>query len=199
MWLISLLFLPLSAAATSSEPVPTTMPTPVPTFSPTNSAIPYGIQYNSVTEYDLKARGCSVCYFKAYAGNTNSDDISSCAGPVLFVGAHKYMHLSSIYLGAFGLASEVQRKTASNTPHLSNGVYWYFTSGKSFGFLGDTDLQQEPTADVGTTNPDSRLSWNLDNPYGGYRVGSQLNISDATWYKAIWSCPNGTLQCTVSK
>ena len=192
MWLISLLFLPLSAAAT--------MPTPVPTFSPTNSAIPYGIQYNSVTVSDLMARGCSVCYKDTYAGHTTSNDISSCAGPVLFVGAHHYYNWSSsIYLGAFGLASEVQRSTELNTPHLSNGVYWYFTSGKSFGFLGDTNLIQN-SADVGTTNPDSRLSWHLDNLYSGFRAGAYTYLNnDATWQKVIWSCPNGTLQCTVSK
>ena len=190
MWLISLLFLPLSAAAT--------MPTPVPTFSPTNSAIPYGIQYNNVTVSDLKARGCSVCYKDTYAGQTNSNDISSCAGPVLFVGAQND-NWSSIYLGAFGLASEVQRSTERDTPHLSNGVYWYFTSGQSFGFLGDTSLQQNG-ADIGTTNPDSRLSWHLDLGAGGWRAGAYTYLSnDATWQKVIWSCPNGTLQCTVSK
>ena len=178
MWLISLLFLPLSAAAT--------MPTPVPTFSPTNSAIPYGIQYNSVTVSDLMARGCSVCYKDTYAGHTTSNDISSCAGPVLFVGAHHFYNwYSSIYLGAFGLASEVQRKTALNTPHLSNGVYWYFTYGQSFGFLGDTNLQQY-SADIGSSNPPSRLSWYLDLGVGGYRAGyfSGLN-NDATWQKEI--------------
>ena len=180
MWLISLLFLPLSAA---------TSPTPVPTFSPTNSAIPYGIQYNSVTVSDLMARGCSVCYKDTYAGNTNSNDISSCAGPVLFAGAQNDNWSSSIYLGAFGLASEVQRSTERNTPHLSNGVYWYFTSGKSFGFLGDDTLEQA-TADIGTTNPGSRLSWNLSK-YGGYRLGLQIPSGwpAGTYRKRIYSGP----------
>ena len=189
---------------TGPTPVPTTMPTPVPTFSPAAffGAIPYGIQYNNVTESDLMARGCSSCYSDTYAGNTNSNDISSCAGPVLFVGARKYIYPwwwdSTFYLGAFGLASEVQRSTVLNTPHLSNGVYWYFTPGKSFGFLGDTNLQQY-SADVGTTNPHSRLSWSLDNPFGGNRAGANTGLKSTTWQKVIWSCPNGTLQCTVSK
>ena len=82
---------------------------------------------------------------------------------------------------------------------MSNGVYWYFTYGKSFGFLGDTNLQQN-SADIGTTNPDSRLSWHLDLIDGGWRAGANTGLNnDAVWQKVIWSCPNGTLQCKVSK
>ena len=95
------------------------------------------------------------------------------------------------HLGAFGLASEVHNSTILNTPHLSNGAYWYFTPGKSFGFLKDTDLQQEPTADTGTTNPDSRLSWNLDNGEGGYRTGiyTFTDHQRGGFRKIIYNCP----------
>ena len=159
--------------------------------------IPAGILLNTVTYEDLIANKCSPCYSEYYHTPTTSTDISSCAGPVLFVGAIDDGD-SVFSLGAYGLASEVQTQTALNTPHLSNGVYWYFTSGYSFGFLKDDTLQQSK-ADVGSSNPEYRLSWFVDSDYGGYRAGSQLNISDATWQKVIWSCPNGTLQCTVSK
>ena len=101
-------------------------------------------------------------------------------------------------VGAYGLASEVQTQTALNTPHLSNGVYWYFTPGQSFGFLKDNTLEQN-SADIGTTNPDSRLSWHLDNKYGGYRAGANIGLNyDTTWKKIIYNCPNGTLQSIVS-
>ena len=165
-------------------------------FSPV-VALPSGIQYNTVTVDDLIARGCSPCYSEYYAAPTTSKNISSCAGPVLFVGA-KYDWTLSVNLGAYGLASEVQTQTALNTPHLSNGVYWYFTPRESFGFLKDNTLQQN-SADVGTTNPDSRLSWHLDNKYGGYRAGANTRLnSDTTWKKIIYNCPNGTLQSIVS-
>ena len=178
MWLISLLFLPLSSAL---------------------FAIPYGIQYKSVTEDDLDAAECWPCYVATYQQQTSSENIWSCGGPVLFVGAQKYSMWwwweSTIYLGAFGLASELQQYTALNHPHESNGVYWYNTPGKSFGFLADMDLQQEPAADTGTTNPDSRLSWHLDSDYGGYRAGSYTNVLTdwdemRVFRKLIYNCPN---------
>ena len=172
MWLISLLFLPLSFALLT---------------------IPYGVQHDSVTEDEIKSQ-CTICYDAPYEQQTFSKDIILCAGPVLFVGVRKgsswwFWVKKTMHLGAFALASEVHQTTALNTPHLSNGVYWYFTPGKSFGFLSDTDLHQEPTGDTGTTNIEARLSWNLDNGYGGYRAGADTEFN-YNLYKFIYNCPN---------
>ena len=137
-----------------------------------------------MAEDDLKSE-CSLCYEDEGWKRTFSINIINCAGPVLFVGAMvRWWWPSDAYrmrLGAFALASEVHQTTVLNTPHLSNGVYWYFTPGKSFGFLADMDLQQEPTADTGTTNADVRLSWNLDNGHGGCLL---------YFRKIIYNCPN---------
>ena len=176
MWLISILFLPLSS---------------------TLFAIPHGIQDYSVTEDDLESRQCSLCYKASYFDQTFSNDILSCAGPVLFVGAQKYMLWwwwdSTFYLGAFGLASEVHKSTVLNTPHLSNGAYWYFTSGKSFGFLKDDTLQQNPAGDTGDLNDNSRLSWHLDNSLGGFRAGAYTDLTikhnQRLFRKIIYNCP----------
>ena len=174
MWLIVLLFLPLSSAVFT---------------------VPYGIQYNSVTKDDLKSE-CSLCYEDGYLERTYPTHIVSCTGPVLFVGAQRLAtwfwpwEAKTMYVGAFALASAVQRTTALNAPHLSNGVYWYFTPGKSFGFLSDTDLHQEPAEDTGTTNWNARLSWNLDGN-GGYRAGSFFsNHKPKQFGKFIYNCPN---------
>ena len=169
MWLISLLFLPSAVFA-----------------------IPYGIQFDSVTEDRLESGQCSLCFDALYAKATYSEDILSCAGPVLFVVAQKNLYWywdPDFALGAFGLASEVHHFTVLNKPHESNGVYWYFTPGKSFGFLGDDTLQQA-TADIGDTNPRSRLSWNLSK-YGGYRAGNNLRLSETNglYRKRIYNCP----------
>ena len=94
-----------------------------------------------------------------------------------------------MHLGAFALASDAQQITVLNTPHLSNGAYWYFTPGKSFGFLKDTDLHQEPAGDTGTTNIEARLSWNLENGYGGYRAGDYTEKTNRL-EKFIYNCPN---------
>ena len=145
-----------------------------------------------MAEDDLKS-GCSLCYEDPYSERTASFMIINCAGPVLFVGAMKswwwLWQTKKMYLGAFALASEVHQTTVLNTPHLSNGVYWYFTPGKSFGFLADMDLQQEPAEDTGTTNADVRLSWNLDNGRENDRAGVHDGERDMT--KFIYNCPNG--------
>ena len=171
IWLISLLFLSLSS---------------------TLFAIPHGIQYNSMAIDDIENGGCSICYSAPYHEVTTSNDIGSCTGPVLFVGAKEWEWWDSyMFLGAFGLASEVLKRTELNTPHEYNGVYWYFTYGKSFGFLKDNDLHQNTTADTGTTNADSRLSWNVDNGLDGYRVGAEIVVSyQIPWWKYIYNCPN---------
>ena len=169
MWLISLLFLPLSFAFIT---------------------LPYGIQYETLGSNELEEAQCTPCLFEYYETPISSEDILSCTGPVLFVGAERIgISGSGNYLGAFALAEEIHKITELNTPHESNGVYWYFTPGKSFGFLKDKDLQQA-TADIGTTNPRSRLSWNLGK-YGGYRVGYHLGLSDTIemFWKVIWNCP----------
>ena len=181
MWLISLLFLPLSSALLT---------------------IPYGIQYKNMAEDWLGSQGCSLCFDALYEEAAYSEDILSCAGPVLFVGAKDermlrmdcagydgpYYWSQQFILGAFGLASEIHKFTVLNTPHESNGVYWYFTPGKSFGFLSDSDLHQA-TADIGYTNPYTRLSWNLSK-YGGYRLGISIPSDDEySFRKRIYSCP----------
>ena len=136
------------------------------------------------------SRGCSQCYIAYYGEETFASRILSCAGPVLFVGAQKFWWQSTFYLGAFNTASEVHKITALNTPHASNGAYWYFSPDKSFGFLGNDTLHQA-TADTGTTNPESRLSWNLGNGHGGYRAGDNIDLSTSIqWRKIIYNCPN---------
>ena len=159
----------------------------------TLSDIPYGIKYYSVNDYGLETGGCTICFDGYYENEIYSEDILNCDGPVLFVGAQgRYMSDfwdRDFLLGAFGLASEVHHFTVLNKPHESNGVYWYFTPGKSFGFLGDDTLEQA-TADIGDTNPRSRLSWNLSK-YGGYRVGNNLRLGETVDYyrKRIYNCP----------
>ena len=165
----------------------------------TLSDIPYGIKYYSVNDYGLETGGCTICFDGYYENEIYSEDILNCDGPVLFVGVKKAtsglwyvvygLWDDDFLIGAFGLASEVHRFTVLNKPHESNGVYWYFTPGKSFGFLGDDTLEQA-TADIGTTNSRSRLSWNLSK-YGGYRAGINLRLSETAkkYRKMIFDCP----------
>lgn len=152
----------------------------------TGSQYPRGVQYG----YQVaNLNQCTVCYNTFYSGITTTAIINSCTGPYLFVGALAKGN-ASFQLGAYGLATDVQTQTTINTPHLSNGAWWYFTTSQSFGFA-DVSFIQQQQADVADSDPNSRLSWHLDLNVGGYRAGIYLNRnSDSTvWQKQIYNCP----------
>jgi hypothetical protein len=86
---------------------------------------------------------------------------------------------------AAGLKSEVDQITEINSPHLSNGTYWYNTPSKSRGFSKSPiinqdscdwafDLQSQPLAIY-------RLCWHTEEPSrwadSGYRMGTEANYS----------------------
>ena len=185
---------PTSVPTFSPTSVPTVVPTAKPTSAPTQHPIstlyPFGV-LNSVTAAQLDSYGCSVCYQQTYATATTSGDIRKCTGPYLFVGG-RAIGSSSFKLGAFDTSTVILTQTLLNTPHLSNGVYWYFTPSFSFGFSRDALINQDK-ADNLSTDGDARLSWHLDLNVGGFRLGSILNspnLNFATDYmKAIYNCP----------
>jgi hypothetical protein len=138
---------------------------------------------------------CSICLDTTYSQATTSAVINACTGPFLFVGA-LYSGFSYFELGAWGPVSEVQTKTVLNTPHLYNGVYWYFTSSKSFGFSLNPSISQS-SCDTQSTDPYYRLCWHLDGSSGGYRAGNVLSLnSDTSYSKVIYNCPAGSTYST---
>ena len=188
--------MPTSASSSIMTPTPSTIPTLRPTSpSPTESTsvvnillhqYATGIQYNSVASSDLLQLGCTTCYDVPYSSWTTASNITSCIGPNLFVGA-RLSNSSTFLLGAYDSADTIHKKTAVGTAHFSNGVYWYFVSNYSFGFLDSPDLFQNE-ADVGDTSSDSRLSWHLDLLVGGYRAGSHVDLNfNTSFRKAIYT------------
>ena len=181
----------------SSKPsggVPTGHPSTPTATAPTGLlAYPSEVQYG-VAVSNLIQSGCSLCYNKFYGDRTTTSIIESCTGKWLFVGAVA-SDSSTFLLGAYGLASDVLTQTALNTPHLSNGVWWYFTPGQSFGFADTSVIRQSPAdyADYPGTDihTQSRLSWHLDQPFGGFRAGRNifLNEDSSVWHKQIYNCP----------
>ena len=162
-------------------------PSSRPSSYPSSSiiAFPAGIQY-SVLLSDLNAN-CSICIDTPYSNSTTFAEIAACAGPYLFVGARKSQD-STFLLGAYDSTDNILQETELNTPHLSNGVYWYFSPGYSFGFLGNADLHQN-AADIGGTLPYSRLSWHIDQNIGGFRAGLHTYLdNDHSWQKSIYNC-----------
>ena len=67
--------------------------------------------------------GCTKCYEDLYGPTTYTSNITSCAGPYLFVGGRSVTR-NNFLLGAFAPAAEVLTVTPYDLPHLHNGVYW---------------------------------------------------------------------------
>ena len=166
--------------------------TPPPSARPTKvyTAFPKGIQYNVSYESLYVDFKCHQIYYGSYEYALSSSFFRSISQyaydrPYVFVGA---AHRTNIILGAFALISDIKKATPLNTPYLSNGVYWYNTSGYSFGFLDSTDLNQNPY-DIGTSSPESRLSWTFDQDGGGGRAGSIMDSSVYSLGRVIYACP----------
>ena len=89
---------------------------------------------------------------------------------------------SSLMLCAAASKADVLRKTSSTSSASGpyNGVYWYNYVGKSFGF-SDSRAIRLNTAD--TNSGSGRLSWHIDQSYGGYRVGDTKKLNKATNYR----------------
>jgi hypothetical protein len=150
-----------------------------------------GIQYNE-TLASLTEVNCSMCYNAKYPSKLTSANVTSCAGPFLFVGVRSF-EAQTFTLGAFATASEVLKPTPLNSPHLSNGVYWYFKEGEYFGFLNSPNMSlilksdNRKGADVFSSN--STLLWSIGRPVSHLRSRAlEINetVQDEKW---IFSCP----------
>jgi len=148
--------------------------------------------------YDLKvgdledAYGCSLCYYRNYSYTTTTADIDSCTSQLTnmdgtprwtFFGAlwGSYTRDTLIAVGAGGVSSRVNERTSLNSPMYGNGAWFYFTPGYSFGFAESNIISQSLGPDRYSLGKSSRISWNLDCPYGicgGWRVGTQRNLNN---------------------
>ena len=154
------------------------------------SMLATGVQIETISLMKLSGLGCTVCYDESYGSRTTMKNMSSCAGPQVFVGSLA-SNATTFLVGAFGPVSVLHNHTNINSVRRHNGVCWYSKMKYSFGFLEcGTELNQNK-ADIGTTSPKSRLSWNFDNDLGGYRAGIHigLNKDNEDWRKLIYSCP----------
>ena len=146
-------------------------------------ARPRGVQYNV---NPAMLAGCVKYYDQPYRDATTASDINNApaSAKYIFVGAQDPN--GNIKLGAFGARSTVLRQTYTNSPNENNGVYWYFTNGKSFGFAGSSSISQS-SAD--TLSGSHRLSWHLTGGSGGYRAGDTTSLSSSSSYrKLLYAC-----------
>lgn len=160
---------------------------------------PSGVVYNTLESY-LLSNGMQKCYDKPYSSATYESSFDACQGASwVFVGAKSSSSTSQLFMGAFGLASDVFRYTYDlSKGRESNGVYWYKVQSYAFGFSGVEAITLR-YADIATSQSSTRLSWHYNsNNYGGWRAGSYdyLN-SNGNFRKLIYMLPAGNGQPTM--
>ena len=151
-----------------------------------HSDVLYNYPVSSVSD-----AGYTVCYSAPYSTPTTTSDLtSSCYGGIsYFVGAISSASPTTFSVGAYGTAGIFNATHSTMTATLdADGVYWYFYSGKSFGFAGSSSIRLD-LCDYGQGPEDcaSRLCWHLDQNVGGYRAGCTTGlIFDSTWTKVVY-------------
>ena len=151
-----------------------------------------GIQ-NNVDVIKFTEIGFSYVYNKPYSHYTASSEIdeikNSCLPTtVLCLGGRDSIN-DVLLVVACGLCSVVLTKTTKNSPNLHNGAYWYYTpdiaGSKSLGFAPNSTIDQ-CNSDYYDKCNNQRVSWSLSGIWGGYRLGSLIELDGNTrYYKVI--------------
>ena len=185
------------------------VPSPIPTAAPSETRIdylPFGIQVDFECDpvTGLSEGDWVLVYNAPYSDPTTSTDItqqnySVSKYPYMCVAAFRSDAATDAALMACGERSDIEKNTyLTSTAYYSNGAYWYFYEGQSFGFSPESyiDLNSADIADLAACDDNNgalRLSWHIDQSIGGYRAGcsAQLN-NDEIWTKKIFL---GQLPC----
>jgi hypothetical protein len=152
---------------------------------------PHGIQ-NNVHVSKLTEIGYSYVYNKPYKHKTTSsemDEIKSSCLPTtsLCLGGRDSTN-DVLLVVSCGLCSVVFTKTAKNTPNIHNGAYWYYTpdvnDSRSMGFAPNSTIDQR-NPDYFDLSNNQRVSWRLNTQWGGYRLGSLIDLDDGIRYYMV--------------
>jgi hypothetical protein len=149
----------------------------------------------------LVAAGCVPCYEAAYGSVSESQDITSCTGPYLFVGTQKG-DKQVLAVGALGSVEVLRAEASRSAPYLSNGVYWHYMKGCSFGFMAvesdDKSIKEEGRESIVSTN--HGVSWRIGQSVGCGRSGTGTGtyydeltthsiVDTSSWTKHVHNCP----------
>jgi len=93
--------------------------------------------------------------------------------------------LNTLLLVSCGSCLEILTTTELDKPRLVNGVWWYFTPDKSFGFAPSSSIRQywydcygchDCADDHNICQDSNRLSWKLSYAFGGGNGGFRLGL-----------------------
>ena len=97
-------------------------------------------------------------------------------------------------IGALASVEIFRTEASRSAPYLSNGVYWHFMKGCSFGFMGiesdDTSVHLEGGDSFVPTS--SEVSWSIDQSVGcgsADELKAQSIVDTWSWTKHVHNCP----------
>ena len=156
---------------------------------------PLGVQHD--VDPDVLDTGWELHYEKPYTHATSRKDLRGIPAEARFVlVCAKLAEYRTITLCAIGERGAVVNERNDDSLIKSNGVFWYWMRNMSFGFTPTpvVNLNRGPDYhDCFKPDPTSskRLSWNINNGFGGWRAGHTTRIhvnpeSGFAWTKLIY-------------
>eukprot|EP00418_Pyrodinium_bahamense_P086291 CAMPEP_0179056394 /NCGR_PEP_ID=MMETSP0796-20121207/23790_1 /TAXON_ID=73915 /ORGANISM="Pyrodinium bahamense, Strain pbaha01" /LENGTH=363 /DNA_ID=CAMNT_0020753069 /DNA_START=21 /DNA_END=1112 /DNA_ORIENTATION=- len=131
--------------------------------------------------------GWTRFYCETFAHPTKSSDLQvpRDTGANALLVATRRKDSDVLAVAAMGLYNVVTRETDSTKMAVyHNGAYWYRAPMKSFGFAPAPQIELNP-ADM-LNDSELRLSWHLDQKYGGWRSGRHTGRDDGGLQKMMF-------------
>ena len=156
--------------------------------------------YKSGVQHDvpisgLVAAGCVPCYEAPYGSVSKSQDITSCTGPYLFVGT-QIGDKQALKIGALTFVEMLRTEASRSEPYLSNGVYWHFMKGCSFGFMtveyDNNSIESDRPDSKISTSLSRELTWGIDQLIGCSSDDELMThsiVDTSSWTKHVHNCP----------
>ncbi|MSP62847.1 MAG: hypothetical protein EXR72_21445 [Myxococcales bacterium] len=132
--------------------------------------------------------GWTECHKETFAANGSAIAavLVKCNKANLLI-ACRTANSATLAVAAHAPRADVTFVNAGNTPHDANGVGWYFSTARSWGFAKGGDPLSLNNCDTSATNPDLRMCWHTSasNITAGYRCGP-TTVSGATYERLIY-------------
>jgi hypothetical protein len=134
--------------------------------------------------------GWSQCYLDDHTTNMSTATVLGACTKARMMLACRPTGSTTLQTLAWANRSAVTTDTGTGsadfTTTIANNVAWYFNSAWSWGFLPVGDTFTHFVCDTSAAiDPSLRLCWDTTQTNGGYRCGSNRNLSGSTAFQRI--------------